>query len=45
MYITNLTHLLDENGNIAAEMNISGRKMVSFPVMISEWKGTKISIP
>ncbi len=34
MYITNLTHLLDENGNIAAGMNISGRRMASFLAMI-----------
>ncbi len=34
MYITNQTHLLDENGNIAAEMNISGRRMAGFLAMI-----------
>jgi hypothetical protein len=34
IYITNLTHLLDENGNIAAEMNNSGRRMASFLAMI-----------
>jgi len=34
MYITNITHLLDENGNIAAGMNVSGRKMASFLAMI-----------
>ena len=34
MYITNITHFLDENGNIAADMNVSGCKMASFLAMI-----------
>ena len=34
MYITNINHFLDENGNIAAGMNDSGRKMASFLAMI-----------
>jgi len=34
MYITNINHFLDENGNIAADMNVSGRKMASFLAMI-----------
>jgi len=33
MYITNITHCLDENGNIAAGMNVSGRRMASFHLL------------
>ncbi len=34
MYITNIKHFLDENGDIAADMNDSGREMASFLAMI-----------
>jgi hypothetical protein len=34
MYISTLTHLLDEQGNIAKEMNKTGREMASFLALI-----------
>jgi hypothetical protein len=34
MFISNLTHFLDEQGNIAKEMNKTGREMASFLALI-----------
>ena len=34
MYISNLTHFLDEQGNIAKGMHIEGREMASFLALI-----------
>ena len=34
MYISNLTHFLDEQGNIAKEMPKEGREMASFLALI-----------
>ena len=42
MYITNITHFLDETGNIALEMPVEARELASFFALVVDKASTKL---